>query len=393
MNGFIRASVPVAAVCWLAACGGKPSEPVAGASAPGATPQATAAAGSAGVDTGEEKILNVYNWSDYIDPTVIKSFESATGIKVNYDVFDSNEVLETKLLAGNTGYDIVVPSASFMERQIKAGVFRTLDRAQLPNLKNMDPDITARVALHDPGNAHSVNYLWGTSGVGFNVAKIKQRMPEAPLDSFAMFYDPKVVAKFADCGVTVLDAPSEVVGTVLVWLGKDANSENPEDLAAAEKVLQAIRPFIKYVNSSKYIEDLANGEICLALGWSGDVLQARDRAKEAGKGIEIKYLIPREGAVMFFDMLAIPNDAKRPWNAHLFINYLQRPEVAAKNTNFVNFANSNAASLPLVSAAVRDDRGIYPNAEVKQKLVPDLAESPQFTRILTRAWTRFKTGK
>ena len=324
---------------------------------------------------------------------MIKSFESETGIKVNYDVFDSNEVLETKLLAGNTGYDIVVPSASFMERQIKAGVFRTLDRAQLPNLKNMDPDITARVALHDPGNAHSVNYLWGTSGVGFNVAKIKQRMPEAPLDSFAMFYDPKVVAKFADCGVTVLDAPSEVVGTVLVWLGKDANSENPEDLAAAEKVLQAIRPFIKYVNSSKYIEDLANGEICLALGWSGDVLQARDRAKEAGKGIEIKYLIPREGAVMFFDMLAIPNDAKRPRNAHLFINYLQRPEVAAKNTNFVNFANSNAASLPLVSAAVRDDRGIYPNAEVKQKLVPDLAESPQFTRILTRAWTRFKTGK
>jgi putrescine transport system substrate-binding protein len=208
-----------------------------------------------------------------------------------------------------------------------------------------------------------------------------------------MFYDPKVVSKFADCGVTLLDAPSEVLGTVLIYLGRDANSEKPEDLAEAEKVLMAIRPYVKYINSSKYIEDLANGEICLALGWSGDVLQARNRANEAGKGITIKYLIPREGAVMFFDMLAIPNDAKHVKNAHLFIDYLMRPEVAAKNTNFVNFANSNAASLPLVSDEVKNDRGIYPSEEIKTKLVPDLAESPQFTRQLTRTWTRFKTGK
>ena len=376
----------------LAACGEKPpGKPAAPEGAPAASAPAAAPAGA--VDTGEEKVLNVYNWSDYIAPTVLEGFTRETGIKVNYDVFDSNEVLETKLLAGSTGYDIVVPSASFLERQIKAGVFQKLDKSLLPNLKNLDPEITQRISLHDPGNEHAVNYLWGTSGVGFNVAKIKERMPDAPVDSFAMFYDPKVVSKFKDCGVTLLDAPSEIVGTVLIWLGKDANSEKPEDLAAAEKVLMAIRPYVKYVNSSKYIEDLANGEVCLSLGWSGDVLQSRDRAKEAGKGIEIKYLIPKEGAVMFFDMLAIPADAKRPKNAHLFIDYLLRPEIAAKNSVFVNYANSNAASWPLVSESVRNDRGVYPSEEVKPKLVPDLAETPQFTRQLTRTWTRFKTGK
>jgi putrescine transport system substrate-binding protein len=372
----------------LAACGGQPPAEKPAEAATGRAPAVAPA-----LDTDDEKVLNVYNWSDYIDTTVLDEFQKETGIKVNYDVFDSNEVLETKLLAGNTGYDIVVPSASFLERQIKAGVFQKLDKSRLPNLKNLDPELTQRVALHDPGNEYSVNYLWGTSGVGYNEAKIRERMPDAPVDSFAMFYDPKVVSKFADCGVTLLDAPSEVIGTVLIWLGKDANSEKPEDLEAAEKVLMAIRPYVKYVHSSKYIEDLANGEICLALGWSGDVLQARDRAEEAGKGITIKYLIPREGAVMFFDMLAIPKDAKHVKNAHLFIDYLLRPDVAAKNTNFVNFANSNAASMPLVSDAVKNDRGIYPAEEIKPNLVPDLAESPQFTRLLTRSWTRFKTGK
>lgn len=370
----------------IASCGQKPADPPA-------APQGEPAAGPAALDTDAELVVNVYNWSDYIDESVIEDFTKETGIKVQYDVFDSNEVLETKLLAGSTGYDIVVPSASFLERQIKAGVFQKLDPARLPNLKNMDPEITQRVALHDPGNEHSVNYLWGTSGVGYNVDKIKAAMPDAPIDSFAIFYDPKIVAKFKGCGVAVLDAPSEVVGTVLIYLGKNANSENPDDLAAAEKVLTSIRPFIKYINSSKYIEDLANGEICLALGWSGDVLQARDRAVEAGNGITIKYAIPREGAVMFFDMLAIPADARHVKNAYLFIDYLMRPDVAAKNSNYVNFANSNAASYPLVSEEVLNDPGIYPTAEVKTKLVPDLAESTEFTRLLTRSWTRFKTGQ
>jgi putrescine transport system substrate-binding protein len=371
----------------LAACGGP--KPPAGAPAP----EGAGAPAAAAIQTDPDKVLNVYNWSDYIDESVIADFEKETGIDVNYDVFDSNEVLETKLLAGNTGYDVVVPSASFLERQIKAGVFQPLDKSKIPNLKNMDPEITARVALHDPGNTYSVNYLWGTSGVGYNADMIAKRLPDAPVASFRMFYDPAVVAKFADCGVAVLDAPSEVVGTVLVYLGREANSEKPEDLQAAEEVLMKVRPYIRYVNSSKYIEDLANGEICLALGWSGDVLQARDRAAEAGNGITVKYNIPQEGAVMFFDMLAIPKDAQHPLNAHLFIDYLMRPEVAAKNSTFVNFANSNLASYPLVDEAVRNDSSIYPTPEVKQKLVPDLAESPEFTRQLTRAWTRFKTGK
>jgi putrescine transport system substrate-binding protein len=377
----------------LSACGQKPATPPAEPAAPKGQPAATGAPAAAAIDTDEEKILNVYNWSDYIDQSVIEDFQKETGITVKYDVFDSNEVLETKLLAGSTGYDIVVPSASFLERQIKAGVFQKLDRSRLPNLKNQDEEITRRIAMHDPGNEHAVNYLWGTSGVGYNEAKIKAAMPDAPVDSFAMFYDPKVVSKFKDCGVSVLDAPSEVVGTVLIYLGKEANSEKPEDLAAAEKILTAVRPYIKYINSSKYIEDLANGEICLALGWSGDVLQARDRASEAGNGIVVKYRIPREGAVMFFDMLAIPADAKHVKNAHLFIDYLLRADVGAKNSNFVNYANSNAASFSLISEEIRNDPGIYPSAEVKAKLVPDLAESAQFTRLLTRSWTRFKTGQ
>jgi putrescine transport system substrate-binding protein len=374
----------------LVACGQKPAAPPAEQAAPTGAP---APAAAPALDTDEEMVVNVYNWSDYIDPTVIEDFQKETGIQVKYDVFDSNEVLETKLLAGSTGYDIVVPSASFLERQIKAGVFQPLNRTKLPNLKNMDTEITQRVALHDPGNTHSVNYLWGTSGVGYNEDKIKAAMPDAPIDSFAMFYDPKVVSKFKGCGVAVLDAPSEVVGTVLIYLGKDANSEKPEDLAAAEKVLTTVRPYIKYINSSKYIEDLANGELCLALGWSGDVLQARDRAVEADNGVKIKYLIPKEGAVMFFDMLAIPADAKHVKNAYLFIDYLLRAEVAAKNSNFVNFANSNAASFSMINEEIRNDRGLYPTDEVKTKLVPDLAESAQFTRLLTRSWTRFKTGQ
>ena len=385
-----RAILSGALTLLLMGCGPKPAAPPSEPAAPAAAP---AAGAPPALDTDEEKVVNVYNWSDYIDPTVIEAFQNETGIKVKYDVFDSNEVLETKLLAGSTGYDIVVPSASFLERQIKAGVFQKLDRSKLPNLKNMDTEITQRVALHDPGNEHSVNYLWGTSGVGYNEDKIKAAMPDAPIDSFAMFYDPKVVSKFKDCGVAVLDAPSEVVGTVLIYLGKEANSEKPEDLAAAEKVLTSVRPYIKYINSSKYIEDLANGELCLALGWSGDVLQARDRAVEAGNGVKIKYLIPKEGAVMFFDMLAIPADAKHVKNAYLFIDYLLRADVAAKNSNFVNFANSNAASFSMINEDIRNDRGLYPTDEVKTKLVPDLAESPQFTRLLTRSWTRFKTGQ
>ncbi|MBM4231154.1 MAG: polyamine ABC transporter substrate-binding protein [Gammaproteobacteria bacterium] len=351
------------------------------------------ACGGKSEDAAEPKVLNVYNWSDYIEASVIEEFTRETGIKVQYDVFDSNEMLETKLLAGNTGYDLVVPSASFLYRQLQAGVHQKLDKTQLPNLINIDPDIAKRLEPFDAGNEYSINYMWGTSGVGYNVKKISERMKDAPVDSFAMFYDPKIVSKFADCGVSLLDAPGEVIGTVLIWLGKDANSEKREDLEAAEAVLRAIRPHIKNFHSSNYIEQLANGEICLALGWSGDVLQAKSRAEEASNGVEISYNIPKEGAVMFFDQLAIPKDAKHPKNAHLFINYLLRPEVAAKNSSYIVFANANKAATPLVDAEVTGNPNVYPPADLMGKLVPDMPESPEFSRSLNRAWTSIKTEK
>jgi putrescine transport system substrate-binding protein len=350
-------------------------------------------AAKAPVAAGEEQVVNVYNWSDYIDPAMLEKFTAETGIKVNYDVFDSNEVLETKLLAGNTGYDVVVPSASFMERQIKAGVFRTLDRSKLPNWSNLDPEILQRVALHDPGNEHSVNHMWGTDGIGYNEGKIKAIMPNAPLDSWDMIFDPKVVSKFKDCGVSVLDAPTELSAVMLAYLGKDPNSQDPADLKLVEEKLMAIRPYIRMIHSSQYIDALANGEICLSLGWSGDVLQARDRAEEAGQGNVIKYSVPKEGTIIWFDMYAVPADAPHPDNAHAFINFMMKPEVAAANSNFINYASGNLAAVPLVNEEVRNDPGVYPPPEVKAKLFPDLSETDEFTRLLNRTWTRFTTGK
>jgi len=350
-------------------------------------------AAQAPVAAGEEQVVNVYNWSDYIDPAMLEKFTAETGIKVNYDVFDSNEVLETKLLAGNTGYDVVVPSASFMERQIKAGVFQKLDRSKLPNWSNLDPEILQRVALHDPGNEHSVNHMWGTDGVGYNEAKIKAAMPNAPLDSWDMIFNPKVVSKFKDCGVSVLDAPTELTAVILAYLGKDPNSQDPADLKLVEDKLMSIRPYIRMIHSSQYIDALANGEICLALGWSGDVLQARDRADEAGQGNVIKYFVPKEGTIIWFDMYAIPADAPHPDNAHAFINFMMKPEVAAANSNFVNYATGNAASIALVNEDVRNDPGVYPPPEVKAKLFPDLSETDEYTRLLNRTWTHFTTGK
>ena len=359
--------------------------------APGAA--ATAALGGPAPQMDAEKELNVYNWVDYIDPGVLTDFEKQYGIKVRYDVFDSNEILETKLLAGKTGYDIVVPSASFLERQIKAGVFQKLDKSLLPNLKNVDVEIYQRLETHDPGNEHAVNLFWGTSGVGYNVEKIQAALPDAPVDSFRMFYDPEVVKHFKNCGVSILDAPDEIYGTVLVYLGKNPNDESEANLKLVENTLMKIRPYVRLIDSSKYIEDLANGEICLALGWNGDVGQSAARAEEAKKGNTIRYNIPKEGAIMFFDMLAIPADAAHPKNAHLFIDYLLRPEVAARNSTFVHYAVSNSAAYPLVDAEVYNDRGVYPSAETKAHLYPNLVRSPQFTRALNDVWTRFRTGK
>jgi putrescine transport system substrate-binding protein len=368
---------PVAFVAaLLVACGGKKED---GAAATTPAP--------------EEKIVNVYNWSDYVGDTTVADFEKKTGIKVTYDVFDSNEVLETKLLAGRTGYDIVVPTAPFLERQIKAGVFLKLDKSKLPNLKNMDAELMKRVAAHDPGNDYSIVYLWGTIGIGYNPEMVKKALGTATLDSWTAILEPANAAKLARCGITMLDAPTDVFGSVAIYKGLDPNSEKPEDLAVVEETLMKVRPYVKNFHSSSYINDLASGEICVALGWSGDVLQARDRGAAAAKPVKISYAIPKEGAINYFDMLAIPADAPHPGNAHAFLNYLMEPEVIARVTNKVRFANGNSASLPFVDEAIRNDPNIYPSAEVMSRLHPDLVESQAFSRDLNRSWTRIRTGQ
>jgi putrescine transport system substrate-binding protein len=373
----------------FAGCSGSSKPPADESAKPASAPAATSASGPS---MDAEKVVNVYNWSDYIDPSVVTDFQKEYGIKVNYDVFDSNEVLETKLLTGHTNYDVVVPSGAFLARQIQAGVFQKLNRTLLPNWKYLYPEVAQKATQYDPDNAYAVDYMWITSGPGYNVAKIKERMADAPVDSWRMLYDPTVVSKFAGCGVSLLDAPSEVVSTVLIYLGKDPNSTSAEDLQAVEKALTAIRPYIRYVHSSRYIDDLANGETCLALGWSGDIKQAHDRAQEAGKGIDIGYNIPKEGAVSNYDLLAIPADAPHPNNAHLFINFLLRPEVAARSTNLVKYANGDTPT-PAINEGVRNDPGVYPPPEVLAKLHPEPTRTPEYTRMLTRTWTRFKTGK
>ncbi len=375
-SGLLVAALSIS----VAACGGKKEE-------------AGQAATEAKAPAAEEKVLNVYNWSDYIAEDTIANFEQQTGIKVNYDVFDSNEVLETKLLAGKTGYDVVVPSASFLERQIKAGVFMTLDKSKLPNLANMDPEIMQRVALHDPGNEHAVPYLWGTTGIGYNPEKVKAALGVDTIDSWSVIFDPENAKKLKDCGLVMLDAPVEVFDSALIYLGKDPNSESEEDLNAARDLIMAVRPYVRYFHSSQYINDLANGEICVALGWSGDILQAQARGAEAENPVEVAYTIPGEGAIVWFDMLAVPADAPHPGNAHQFINYLMEPSVIAAVSDYVAYANGNAASFELVDEAVRTDPSVYPTPEVKAKLYPSLAESQDYSRLSNRAWTTVRTGQ
>ncbi len=359
----------------------------------------TAATGSGAPGTAstlpvsEEKVLNVYNWSDLIDPSVLPAFEKQYGIKVNYDVFDSLEVLETKLLTGRTGYDVVGPSGAFIQHQIQAGIYQKLDKSLLPNLANLDVDLNRRVEVNDPGNQYGVIYLWGTLGLGYNVEKIAAALPAAPVDSFAMLYDPNVIRHFKDCGVLLVDAPDQVVETVLLYLGKDPNSESLADLKAAEQVLLSIRPYVRYIDSSRDIETLANSEICLALGWNTDVGQARSRVKETGRSTRLEYTVPREGAMTWFSLLAIPADAPHPRNAHMFINYLLRPDVAAKNSSTLRSATGNMPAYQLVDPAVQNDSSVYLSEEQRAHLHPIPSHSQSFTRELNRTWTRFKTGR
>ena len=342
----------------------------------------------------EEKVLNVYNWSDYIAPGTLAKFEKETGIKVTYDVFDSNEVLETKLVTGNTGYDVVVPSLTFLARQIQAGVFMPLDKTKIPNLANMDPEIQANIAKLDAGNTHSVNYLWGTTGIGYNVKKIKEVFGDAaPVDSWALVFDPANLAKLKDCGVYFLDTPSEIIPPVLNYLGEEPNSFDPAVIAKAEARLKELRPSITQFHSSEYINALANGDACVAVGWSGDIFQAATRAEEANNGVEIAYVIPKEGAPMWFDMMAIPKDAKHPNNAHAFINFILRPEIAAEISNYVAYASANKAALANIDAELKANPGVYPTEEAKKGLFSLAVLPPEVDRLFNRIWTGLKTGQ
>jgi putrescine transport system substrate-binding protein len=379
----LRASL-LASALLLAACGGSP-EPAGDAAAPGAKPEAG----------GDEKVVYVYNWSDYVAEDTLANFEKATGIKVVYDVYDANEMLETKLMAGASGYDVVFPSARpFAQRHIVAGVYAPLDKSKLGNLGNLDPGLLAALEDVDPGNAHTVPYMWGTTGLGINVAKVKEALGEdVALDSWDLLFDPANAEKLAACGISVLDDEQEAFAAALIHAGRDPNGTGGDETQVVVDAYARIRPHIRYFNSSRYIDDLANGDVCLAMGYSGDVFMASDRAEEAENGMEIRYVIPKEGAVRWFDLIAIPKDAPHADNAHAFINYLLQPDVAAGITNYVAYANPNTAATPLVDPEISGDPAIYPPAEVMANLVDPATLAPEVTRERVRAWTTIKTGQ
>lgn len=340
-----------------------------------------------------DKEVRVYNWSDYIDQTILEDFTKETGIKVVYDVFDSNEVLETKLLAGSTGYDVVVPTGPFLSRQIGAKVFRKLDKSKLPNISNMWEDIQKRSSIYDPGNEYSINYMWGTTAIGYNEAKIKERMADAPVNSWDMIFKPEVVSKFKDCGIHILDAADDILPAALNYLGLDPNTKNPDELKKAGELMEKIRPNIQKFHSSEYINALANGDICMAVGYSGDILQAKSRAEEAKNGQTINFALPKEGAQMWFDQMAIPADSKRVEEAHIFLNYMMKPEVIAKASNFVQYANGNLASQQHLDEAVKNNPNVYPDAETMKRLFVKTSYDAKTQRTVTRLWTKVVTGK
>lgn len=342
----------------------------------------------------QQRTVNVYNWSDYIDPQVLADFTKETGIKVQYDTFDANETLETKLLAGKSGYDVVVPTGYFLERQIKAGVFQKLDKAKLTNLGNVWPQIAQRLAIYDPGNQFAVNYMWGTTGIGYNVKKLREILgPDGKIDSWDLIFKPENIAKFKACGIHMLDSADDILPAALRYLGLDPNTTEAADLEKAADLVAKVRPNVRKFHSSEYLNALASGEICLVVGWSGDIKQSQKRAAEAKNGVEIGYAIPKEGAQMFFDNLAIPKDARNVAEAHAFIDYLLRPEVAAKNTNFVSYANGNLASQKLVDKSVIEDRAVYPDEATMQRLYVVKAHDAKTQRVLNRLWTKVKTGR
>lgn len=348
----------------------------------------------ASMAVAEDKVVHVYNWSDYIAADTLTQFEAKTGIKVIYDVYDSNEVLEAKILAGGSGYDVVFPTAQpFAQRQISAGLYQKLDKARLPNYTNIDPAILKPLQVPDPGNQYAAPYMWGTSGIGYNIDKVKERIGDVPTDTWGLIFDPVMAAKLADCGITVMDDEMEALSAALIYLGKDPNTTDPKDFDAAAALFQKVRPYIKYFHSSQQINDLANGDVCVSHGYSGDMLQARDRASEANNGVNIAYSVPKEGAVLWIDLMMIPSDAPHPGNAHTFINYMMEPQVIAAISNEVTYANANQASTQLVDASIRNDPGVYPSEETKQRLVTIQVVPNKVQRTKVRAWTRIKTGR
>jgi putrescine transport system substrate-binding protein len=354
----------------------------------------TVAVGAAAAQPGKERTVNVYNWTDYIAPSVIADFTRDTGIKVRYDTFDSNDTLETKLLAGKSGYDVVAPTAYFLERQIKAGIFQKLDKTRLPNLANVWPEIAERLARYDPGNQYAVNYMWGTTGIGYNVRKAREVLGgEDGIDSWDIVFNPEKLAKFKDCGVHMLDSADDILSAALKHLGLDPNSSREADLRKAADLVAGIASSVRKFHSSAYIDALASGEICLVVGFSGDIKQSQKRAAEAKRPFEIAYAIPEEGAQLWFDNLAIPRDARNVEEAHAFIDYLQRPEVAAKNSNFISYANGNLASQKFLDKAISEDRSIYPDAAMMSRLYTYQAHDARTVRFMNRLWTRIKTGR
>lgn len=337
--------------------------------------------------------VRVYNWSDYIDEALLEKFEAETGIDLIYDVFDSNEVLETKLLAGGSGYDVVVPTGTFLARQIQAGVFQPLDKSKLPNIGNMWDVIEERTKQYDPDNGYSINYMWGTTGLGVNVGKVQEILgADAPIASLGLIFDPGNMEKLAACGVHFLDAPTEMIPAALTYVGEDPDAKDAEALEKAEAVMMAVRPYIQKFHSSEYINALANGDICVAFGWSGDILQARDRAAEAENGVEIAYSAPNEGALMWFDQMAIPADAPNPEAAHTFLNFIMDAQNMADASNYVYYANGNAASKEFLVEDVIGDTAIYPDEAALQNLYTVTTWGPREQRTLTRTWTRIKSG-
>jgi putrescine transport system substrate-binding protein len=369
LGGFSFAAV------LLAACGGGPDQP-----APARPAQ-------------DEKLLNVYNWTDYIGRSTIAEFEARTGIRVVYDTYDSNELVETKLLTGRSGYDVVFPTATILARMARVGVFLPLDRAKLPNFANLDPEILQRMAGFDPGNRYAIPYMWGTTGIGYNPSLVKKALGTDTIDSWAALFDPALASKLAACGITLLDAPEDAFEAAEIYLGNVSYNEDLEELAQAEAAVARVRPYVRAFDSSQHVEMLASGEVCVSQSWSGLMLQARDRGASAASPVEVRYVIPREGAPTWFDTAAIPADAPHPDNAHAFLNFLMDPQVIAAISNDIRYANANAASLPFVAEDMRNDPSIYPTAEVRARLHPSATRSQEYSRAVNRAWTRVKTGQ